>query len=229
MQSTPRTSPSRTATANAFSAFSGTTSAFASFSATSPSKNVKPAWAFQETNASGSSVLVSNQASASNEGNFASTTASPPKREHALEAVLSSNSTVEYLTGEENEDVELELKGVKLYVKRGDKAFSDGVVGHVKLLSHRTTLDERLLFRREPLWKVSMNIRMSPTVRCTYEAEENIVRLVHQELVKQANAPQEDWRKEIVVYAMKPGRSCSKQDFKDFATSLVECPGLKPR
>jgi hypothetical protein len=38
----------------------------------------------------------------------------------------------------------LELKGVKLYVKRGDKAFSDGVVGHVKLLSHRTTLDERL-------------------------------------------------------------------------------------
>jgi hypothetical protein len=59
------------------------------------------------------------------------------------------------------------------------------------------------VFRREPLWKVSMNIRMSPTVRCTYEAEENIVRLVHQELVKQANAPQEDWRKEIVVYAMK--------------------------
>jgi hypothetical protein len=48
------------------------------------------------------------------------------------------------LTGEEDEDVELELKGVKLYVKRGDSAFSEGVIGHVKLLSHRTTLDERL-------------------------------------------------------------------------------------
>ena len=53
-------------------------------------------------------------------------------------------------TGEENEDVELELKGVKLYVKRGEKPFSDGVTGHVKLLSNKTTLDERLREYTEP-------------------------------------------------------------------------------
>jgi hypothetical protein len=38
----------------------------------------------------------------------------------------------------------LELKGVKLYIKRGDKPFADGVIGHIKLLSNKTTLDERL-------------------------------------------------------------------------------------
>lgn len=48
------------------------------------------------------------------------------------------------VTGEEEEDVELELKGVKLFVKRGEKSFSDGMLGHVKLLSNRTTLDERI-------------------------------------------------------------------------------------
>lgn len=117
----------------------------------------------------------------------------------------------------------MELKGVKLFVKRGDKPFSDGVVGHVKLLSSKTTLDERLLFRREPLWKVSMNVRMHPTVHCTYEAEEHVVRIILQELVEQPNVAQEDWKREIVVYALRPGRSCLKQDFKDFATSLVEC------
>jgi hypothetical protein len=48
------------------------------------------------------------------------------------------------ITGEEDEDVELELKGVKLFIKRGDKNFSDGMIGHIKLLSNKTTLDERL-------------------------------------------------------------------------------------
>jgi hypothetical protein len=57
-----------------------------------------------------------------------------------------------------------------------------------------------------------MNVRMNSTVRCTYEAQENIVRLVHQELIEQAHVPQEDWRKEIVVYAMKVClRCCPKQ------------------
>jgi hypothetical protein len=59
------------------------------------------------------------------------------------------------------------------------------------------------VFRREPLWKVSMNVRMHPTVRCTYEAEENVVRLILQELVEQPNIAQEDRNKEIVVYALK--------------------------
>jgi len=48
------------------------------------------------------------------------------------------------ITGEEEEDVELEQKGVKLYVKRGDRPFGDGMFGHVKLLSKRTTGEERI-------------------------------------------------------------------------------------
>ena len=48
------------------------------------------------------------------------------------------------ITGEEEEDVELEQKGVKLYIKRGDRPFGDGMLGHVKLLSKRTTGEERI-------------------------------------------------------------------------------------
>lgn len=48
------------------------------------------------------------------------------------------------MTGEEEEDVHQELKGVKLYIKRGEREFSDGMLGHVKLLSHRQTSAERL-------------------------------------------------------------------------------------
>jgi hypothetical protein len=48
------------------------------------------------------------------------------------------------VTGEENEDTEMELKGVRLYVKRGEKPFAEGMVGHCKLLKDRTTLEERL-------------------------------------------------------------------------------------
>jgi hypothetical protein len=48
------------------------------------------------------------------------------------------------LTGEEDEDAILELKGVKMYVKRGEDNFSGGMVGHIKLLSHKTTLSQRL-------------------------------------------------------------------------------------
>ena len=150
------------------------------------------------------------------------------------------------ITGEEEEDVELELKGVKLYVKKGDKSFSDGMLGHIKLLSHRTTLDERicefhlfifygtpqtlvslppfflliifyLVFRREPLWKVSMNIRVQPTVRCSYVAEENVIRIVLKEVVEgtgnvgssiesssDSHAGSGDaTHQEVVVYALK--------------------------
>lgn len=38
----------------------------------------------------------------------------------------------------------MELNSVKLYIKRGDKPFTEGIVGHFKLLKDRTTLDERL-------------------------------------------------------------------------------------
>jgi hypothetical protein len=48
------------------------------------------------------------------------------------------------VTGEEAEDVESELKGIKLYVNRGSKGFSDGMIGHLKLLSNKKTQTERL-------------------------------------------------------------------------------------
>ena len=37
-----------------------------------------------------------------------------------------------------------ELKGVKLFVKRGGKDFSGGMLGHVKLLAHKESREERL-------------------------------------------------------------------------------------
>ena len=48
-----------------------------------------------------------------------------------------------------------------------------------------------------------MNVRMHPTVRCTYEPEENVLRLVLHELVEHPKVVQEDRKKEIVVYALK--------------------------
>lgn len=47
-------------------------------------------------------------------------------------------------TGEEGEELEQEIKGVKLFVKRGNKPFASGMIGHLKLLSDRTTQAERL-------------------------------------------------------------------------------------
>ena len=129
-------------------------------------------------------------------------------------------------------------------MKRGDKPFSDGLIGHIKLLSNRTTLDERicefhhpfffwvsptlisiyllvfylfLVFRREPLWKVSMNIRVHPTVRCSYVPEENVLRIVLKEAIggsgnvgsltaesSESQAESGDAKpQEVVVYALK--------------------------
>lgn len=48
------------------------------------------------------------------------------------------------ITGEEEEEVEAELRGVKLFVKRGTKEFSGGMLGHVKLLTHTETREQRL-------------------------------------------------------------------------------------
>jgi hypothetical protein len=39
------------------------------------------------------------------------------------------------MTGEEDETVVAELKGVKLFIKRGRKEFTDGMYGHIKILS----------------------------------------------------------------------------------------------
>lgn len=127
------------------------------------------------------------------------------------------------LTGEEDELIKSELKGVKLFVKRGSRSFTGGMPGHVKLLSHSQRSEERLrkcscylhrvlylhyilcssVFRREPLWKVSMNIRVQPTVRCTFDAEDNVLRIVLKEAVEHGDKPQEARQQELVVYALK--------------------------
>ncbi|TFK34027.1 hypothetical protein BDQ12DRAFT_690261 [Crucibulum laeve] len=210
-----------------FAAFAGSSSPFASvkLSPLSPSKKaVRSIWrSHDSTESTAESSSLSDNAS-----KFEGPNTSFKQKKHAILAALTPNKpTIPHVTGEENEDVELELKGVKLYVKRGTKPFSDGMVGHVKLLSDKSTLEERILFRREPLWKISMNIRVSPAVRCTYDADERVVRVVLKEPIEQEGVPQQDWANEIVIYALKPGRSCSKQDFKEFAESLVSSAHFK--
>lgn len=41
------------------------------------------------------------------------------------------------VTGEEGERVTTELKGVKLFIKRGGKEFTNGMYGHIKVLSYK--------------------------------------------------------------------------------------------
>ena len=67
------------------------------------------------------------------------------------------------ITGEEEEDVELELKSVKLFVKRGDKSFSDGMMGHIKVLSNRKTLDERICELKTFLFVLFIYFGFPPT------------------------------------------------------------------
>ncbi|KAF8196833.1 hypothetical protein K438DRAFT_1967835 [Mycena galopus ATCC 62051] len=123
-------------------------------------------------------------------------------------------------TGEEDEDIALDLKGVKLYIKRGEDNFSGGMIGHIKLLAHKTTAAKRLLFRREPLWKVSMNIRMQPTVRCTFDPQENILRVALKELPAEKSSPASEGP-QTIIYAFKPSRSCRRSDFHEFAEALL--------
>ncbi|KAJ7156892.1 hypothetical protein C8R43DRAFT_1125465 [Mycena crocata] len=216
----------RSTTSPGFANFAGTSSPFFSYS---PAKDngstaTTPIWA----STIGTSVV---------EGTSSSVDAAPADALPALAAAKTMMlATHTYSTGEEEEDIALELKGVKLFVKRGEDNFSGGMVGHIKLLSHKTTLAKRLLFRREPLWKVSMNVRMQPTVRCTFDAQENILRVALKELEgtehADSSAPQ------TVIYAFKvsnfantsaqalqlheqPSRSCRKGDFQDFAESLL--------
>ncbi|RXW22359.1 hypothetical protein EST38_g3496 [Candolleomyces aberdarensis] len=162
-------------------------------------------------------------ASGNNEGSEDKEIDDGKEAKHALGAVKISKPKIDF-TREENEDVEQELKGVKLFVKRGNKPFSSGMIGHLKLLSEKSTSTERLLFRREPLWQVSMNVKVNSTVRCSYDAEENAVRLVLKEPVisESTSSPKKDGALELVVYALKPGRACPKQDFKEFAESLLK-------
>ena len=45
-------------------------------------------------------------------------------------------------TSEESKEVELKQKGVRLYVKHGDKSFSEAIPGRIKLFGNCAILDE---------------------------------------------------------------------------------------
>ena len=64
----------------------------------------------------------------------------------------------------------------------------------------------RAVFRREPLWKVSMNVRVQSTVRCVFVPEENVLRLILKEEVE-STSEKENKKQELVIYALKV--SCS--------------------
>jgi len=64
----------------------------------------------------------------------------------------------------------------------------------------------RIVFRREPLWKVSMNVRVQSTVRCVFVPEENVLRLILKEEVE-STSEKENKKQELVIYALKV--SCS--------------------
>ena len=48
------------------------------------------------------------------------------------------------LTGEEDEEVQAEVKGAKVFIKRGTREFADGILGNVKLLTHKETGEQRI-------------------------------------------------------------------------------------
>ncbi|KAG0698198.1 hypothetical protein DFH29DRAFT_1003076 [Suillus ampliporus] len=125
------------------------------------------------------------------------------------------------ITGEEDESISTELKGVKLFIKRGRREFTDGNFGHIKVLTQNERA--RLLFRRDPLGQVSMNVALRPAVRCHYDAGENILRVV---LMEQVAVEGKEPKDEVAIYALKPGRS-SKADFKVFAEMVCADDRLK--
>ncbi|KAF9241391.1 hypothetical protein BU15DRAFT_73511 [Melanogaster broomeanus] len=146
------------------------------------------------------------------------------------------------MTGEEDETVVAELKGVKLFIKRGRKEFTDGIYGHIKILSltHATSTKTtevasqenktqkprtRLLFRRDPLGQVSMNVGLRSTVRCYFDTAENILRVI---LMEQVALDGKESKEDVVIYALKPGRS-QKADFQSFAKTLCDSQELKSR
>ncbi|TFK24548.1 hypothetical protein FA15DRAFT_414450 [Coprinopsis marcescibilis] len=198
-----------------FAAFAGSSSPFASV------KKSGMGSSFREPNAVVQDVGGKSEESDDNEGTSggAEETQDVHAISPALKAVASkvkAKGSSQHVTGEENEDVEQEIKGVKLFIKRGNKPFASGMVGHLKLLSDRKTLAERLLFRREPLWQVSMNVRVTAATRCVYDVEEGVMRITLKEPVVGGKEGSE-----VVIYALKPGRACSKQDFREFVEALV--------
>ena len=60
------------------------------------------------------------------------------------------------------------------------------------------------VFRREPVWKVTMSVRLRPTVRCSFDEAQGALRVTLKEPVEGARAHEE----QLVIYALRV-RLCS--------------------
>lgn len=212
----------------AFSSFANTKSPFTKYSNTpfpSSTSAFTPAWRCGESRTrnfpvDNAPVLCPNDNAISPSPNEVAETSSTGALGDRTQASTSSKVS-SLVTGEEDESVSSELKGVKIFIKRGRKEFTNGNFGHIKVL----TQDERtrLLFRRDPLGQVSMNVALRSAVRCHYDAGESILRVV---LMEQVAAEGKEPKDEVVIYALKPGRA-PKADFKVFAETLCANESLK--
>jgi hypothetical protein len=59
------------------------------------------------------------------------------------------------------------------------------------------------VFRRDPLLQVTMNIALSPLVRCIFDEEALALRLIHKEPIVQENMPAGQKPTEVVIYVLK--------------------------
>lgn len=214
--------------ASAFSSFANTKSPFAKYSNTPfPSSTLTstPAWRCGETRTPGlpaefaPAPCPNDNALSPSPNEVAETSSAGALGDRAQASTAPKASSL--VTGEEDESVSAELKGVKLFIKRGRKDFTDGNFGHIKVLTQNERT--RLLFRRDPLGQVSMNVALRPAVRCHYDAGENILRVV---LMEQVAVEGKEPKDEVAIYALKPGRA-SKADFKVFAETLCANDRLK--
>ncbi len=136
------------------------------------------------------------------------------------------------VTGEEDENVANELKGAKVFIKRGERDFCEGILGNVRLLKHKDTGAERIrtcdaptlidlpltgvgcwalvvvggggggggvvsVFRREPVWKVTMSVRLRPTVLCSFDEAQGALRVTLKEPVEETQ------QERLVIYALR--------------------------
>jgi len=62
-----------------------------------------------------------------------------------------------------------------------------------------------IVFRRDPLGQVTMNVALRPTVRCHFDEAENILRVILKEQVSTDKETKED----VIVYAIKVGNRLS--------------------
>ncbi|RPD58947.1 hypothetical protein L226DRAFT_108852 [Lentinus tigrinus ALCF2SS1-7] len=190
---------------SAFHAFSGQSSTFASSSPSLFASYQKlPVWS---ANAAVSSALGETPAL----GAFASSDPNPL----AAPEPSTSAQKVATVTGEEDEDVSSELKGAKVFIKRGERDFCEGILGNVKLLKHKKTGAERILFRREPIWKVTMSVRLRPAVWCSFDEAQGALRVTLKERMEDTQQEQ------LVIYALRRGKA-SRTEFADFARAVVE-------